>query len=513
MFFLVFYSALQGVEIPVPAHYYEPDRKMIGHPGYDPFISHLTFRKVADHIIDQNTASFDPSLVQCGDLIYLNVWYLHWFVNQVHDLIAHPYILCSCDVGSWLPDPVLQKLLYDPKCAAWFCRNIIFSYHPKLFQIPMGPNIALMIAACDPEEFFVTFPERPFFKKHLLYMNHYPRTFGQRDLIVKQFEDAPYCLSKNRSDRPYQGMSRDLFYQDLAASYFTFSPVGLETDCLRTWEALMFQCIPIVEHTFLDPLYEDLPIVIVHDWSEVTQPFLEKKMSDLGTAKWDKAYFTYWKDLIRETQRKVKMHDVAFSQVEATRFTAQDLEDLSEILSEYDYLVYKGFLAAARPFQLADSCPNLLRMYLYDPWLSRDTFESFDRYITDPFLQYQFDSNKEKIALLHFDMTYDLLHKNFYSILYQIPRSYAVFLDLTYYRNSLLTNFQRDFQEFHHLMQRNLTSLYRALPLFTLLCGNMGQDPFLTEVLERFSIENGIKIETKGSFWSVIKNLPSSTSD
>ena len=87
-------------------------------------------------------------------------------------------------------------------------------------------------------------------KKHLLYMNHLPREFGDRDKIVKLFENEPYCFSKNHSDRPHIFIEWPIFYQEMATCQFVLSPLGLETDCVRTWEALVLDCIPIVEHTF-----------------------------------------------------------------------------------------------------------------------------------------------------------------------------------------------------------------------------------------------------------------------
>ena len=44
------------------------------------------------------------------------------------------------------------------------------------------------------------------------------------------------------------------------------SPQGNGLDCHRTWEALILKTIPIVRTSSLDPLYEGLPVVVVHEW-------------------------------------------------------------------------------------------------------------------------------------------------------------------------------------------------------------------------------------------------------
>ena len=237
--------------IPVPTDLYKGMSDLSAYPGDAPLISDLTFRSICDHAIDAWTDSFDPKNVKQGDTIYLNLWYIDWFEKQVHNAIEHPYILVSCDVRGWLPELNLTKLLYDPKLAAWFCRNMIFSSHPKLFQIPMGQTDRFFGYHDLPKlkEFTA---QKPFSKKHLLYMNHSPRNHADRRNIIKLFEKEPYCFSRNCSNMPYLGISKEQYYEELASSTFVISPFGLESDCVRTWEALTLDCIPIVEHSFLE---------------------------------------------------------------------------------------------------------------------------------------------------------------------------------------------------------------------------------------------------------------------
>jgi hypothetical protein len=77
----------------------------------------------------------------------------------------------------------------------------------------------------------------------------------------------------------------------------------------RTWEALLLGCYPIVKSSFLNPLYKDLPIVIVQNWEEVTKDFLDKKLEEFRgkTFAWEKLYAPYWFDKIRSEQNKVRI--------------------------------------------------------------------------------------------------------------------------------------------------------------------------------------------------------------
>ena len=52
---------------------------------------------------------------------------------------------------------------------------------------------------------------------------------------------------------------------------FILSPFGGGIDCYRTWEALMFGHIVILESSPLDHLYDGLPVVILDDWRHITE--------------------------------------------------------------------------------------------------------------------------------------------------------------------------------------------------------------------------------------------------
>jgi hypothetical protein len=63
-------------------------------------------------------------------------------------------------------------------------------------------------------------------------------------------------------------------------------------------------CIPIIKHSSLDPLYDDLPVILVHDWTEINEYFLEQKYRDLSrkTYPQEKMYADYWINIIRSFQ-------------------------------------------------------------------------------------------------------------------------------------------------------------------------------------------------------------------
>ncbi len=57
---------------------------------------------------------------------------------------------------------------------------------------------------------------------------------------------------------------------------FVLSPFGNGMDCHRTWEALLCGCIPIVRASVFNELFDELPVLIVDKWEDVTLQLLKQ---------------------------------------------------------------------------------------------------------------------------------------------------------------------------------------------------------------------------------------------
>jgi len=77
---------------------------------------------------------------------------------------------------------------------------------------------------------------------------------------------------------------------------FILSPPGAGEDCHRTWEALYVGCIPIVQSSAINELYEDLPVLVVDSWDDINEEFLNQKWKEMSERKYDMSKLTleYW---------------------------------------------------------------------------------------------------------------------------------------------------------------------------------------------------------------------------
>ena len=232
-----------------------------------------------------------------GDSIFVNGYLLEEFFKNIHPKIPMSYILISHNSDNAVPHKFFSYL-NDSKIISWFGQNVHLK-HPKIIALPIGlansqykhGNIQLLkkIQKQKPE------------KKNLLYMNflieNYPRN---RSKVYEIFAGKNYCyIAKNKTYEEY--------LKDIAESKFVLSPRGNGLDCHRTWEALYLGSVPIVESSALDPLFENLPVLIIKNWEEINEEMLNNFYEKTKNEKFqkEKLFMQYWHDLIKENGKKL----------------------------------------------------------------------------------------------------------------------------------------------------------------------------------------------------------------
>jgi len=95
-------------------------------------------------------------------------------------------------------------------------------------------------------------------------------------------------------------VDRETTWKNQSQYAFVISPHGNGLDCHRTWEALCLGCIPILRTSPLNALYDELPVYIVQDWSDVTEENLRRILNEFSQRKFDLNRLTlkYWMDKI-----------------------------------------------------------------------------------------------------------------------------------------------------------------------------------------------------------------------
>lgn len=268
-------------------------------------VSMSTFLMISDfQLLDRQKYkhTFSPKEVWEGAVILVQTNLLPSFFANYHPKIENRYILLTQYSDLAAPQKKYEQFLDDPKIIKWLVRNPAMT-HPKLIPIPIGIRNRYRPTG-NPEIQFTK--NQSFDKKHLVYINFQVRP-GDRESAYKFFKKQDFCCCFSR--KPF----RD-YLRDIAQSYFVISPEGKGLDCFRTWETLSLGSIPILKSSLLDPLFKDLPVVIINDWEEVTKDFLEQKYKEMQQKSFclDVLYIDYWKDLINEIRIEEGIHNDPF---------------------------------------------------------------------------------------------------------------------------------------------------------------------------------------------------------
>ena len=262
------------------------------------------FRDLADYIIEQETCTFDPKKVQPRSVIYVKTDYLPYFFSTVFPQLKNPIILISHNSDCSAPD-TFKKYLNSPNIIAWFGQNCDDNTHPKFIPIPIGianqqwkhGNPKIFDHVLDHLEKEVYRPQ-----EKRLYINFSPGTNPVRRQLLKFFKDKQIAFfAQNQSAQGYVHVAPVDFLWEVSRYRYVLSPWGNGLDCHRTWEALLMGAIPVVKTSTLDPLYKDLPVIIVNDWTDITEDFLENKFQQMKATRFnrEKLFMDYWTDLIK----------------------------------------------------------------------------------------------------------------------------------------------------------------------------------------------------------------------
>jgi hypothetical protein len=248
-----------------------------------------------------SASEIDPELLigNRSQSIYVCTDALLNFSENYLSKIKDQYVLVSGDsdlsVGERLiSDPRVQRILHDKNLLVWYAQNLDVD-HPKLEQIPIGIDYHTM---WDLPGWWGLKKQSAFSQEHSLIsiLQSSPK-FESRALMAYcnfQFAldrgDRKECM--HRLDRrscffePTR-IPRKSTWQRQSQFMFVVSPEGVGIDCHRTWEALLLGCIPIVKRTKFTKLINNLPALIIDDWSEISVGRLLESATTAASRQYD----------------------------------------------------------------------------------------------------------------------------------------------------------------------------------------------------------------------------------
>jgi hypothetical protein len=275
-------------------------------------ISSRSFLFMCDHHIE-NPESESRRLpitfpTKEGETVYIHPTALKNFVVNYLPYVKFPFILVSGDSDTTVPHDVrheAQHILQHPMLIKWYSQNCI-EPSDKLRQLPIGLYFHVMYTPLNGwaplkknieyyENLLDTLKKEKTIKINKCFSNFH---FLLNTRYAEDRIEAINLIPRNLIDYQTTKISSEETWKLMSSYKFVVSPHGNGLDCHRTWEAIYLGCIPIVKSSSLDSLFKGLPILIVKEWSDVTQELLNTFKPDYSEI--EKLRLDYWYKTFKE---------------------------------------------------------------------------------------------------------------------------------------------------------------------------------------------------------------------
>ena len=212
--------------------------------------------------------------------------------------IGVPCVVVSAFHDRMIKANACEEMFSPGFVKAWFGVQTA-TRHPRLVSMPIGvdgrrlPSLKAAPIAAE--------------KDILLYVNfklihQWQRTVSIRKPLWHHFTQQPWATCEKWD---FGGDAH--YYAQLGRSKFVLSPPGFAWDCYRTYEAIAMGAIPIVKRNPpLTDVCESLPILMVGEWEEITQEFLEQAWLEQAEKDCRTMTMSYWRKRILDEQEEIQ---------------------------------------------------------------------------------------------------------------------------------------------------------------------------------------------------------------
>jgi len=245
------------------------------------------------------------------------------YFSTVINHINNRFILVSGDSDCTIPFDLFktnedfEHFINNEKIIHWYSQNCVIN-HPKMSKIPIGLDYHTMsdkntewgdkINPYKQEECLLNIKNnsKPFWEREILCYSNFH--------LAKHMNDSKYgfdrcdaikSIDKNLVFYQSKILTREETWLNQSKYAFVISPHGNGLDCHRTWEALLLGCIPIVKKSGISQLFEDLPVLEIDNWKDISADLLNETLNHFKNRElhfqfhYEKLTLEYWINKIK----------------------------------------------------------------------------------------------------------------------------------------------------------------------------------------------------------------------
>lgn len=262
------------------------------------------------------------------NIIVFSLHSMHYLSKLLHFLnkIKKPFILISAMEDMQLPLEIdiefMNKILNNTYFRHWFSVNKTIPNNCKFTSIPYGLNYWTLTTKPHFGENIQTIAEQNLALETIIsQMTHFskriPRIYSNFHFNFTDERNGNWrrklinIIPKDIIYYEHYIISRTNTYKNMTNFSFVVSPFGHGFDCIRTFEALCLGCIVIMKKSFLDIIYDGLPVLLVDEWTDINKELLEKTLIEFKNKSfnYNKLKMDYWIQLVKSSFTPLHLND------------------------------------------------------------------------------------------------------------------------------------------------------------------------------------------------------------
>lgn len=227
-----------------------------------------------------------------GSIIYTHSFYAKQLFSMISGVLKDLVIIThngdtNIDGSFRLPANVVK----------WHAQNVDVE-NSRIESIPIGIENDRWMQKVDKKRIMAEKLKEKKVFKNLVYMNFSIKTNPcWRKAVYDSLKEKPFVTTRMGENGSYFEQYIDNVYNHK----YVVCPRGNGLDTHRFWETLYMGSVPIVVRNINNWFYNDLPVLYVNDWSEITGDLLIDKWCEFKDMDWnrEKLTFKYWENKIK----------------------------------------------------------------------------------------------------------------------------------------------------------------------------------------------------------------------
>jgi hypothetical protein len=245
---------------------------------------------------------FEHELVDISSVFYQKIDNVRGFLQTTAPFIRKPFVLVTHNGDLSVTDELVQIAKTIPNLKKWFGQNITCTPTDLICSLPIGLENDKWFPELEKRKTLYAKAQtsNSVLPTQLLYLNFSFWTNRDERLVAHQTL-GKHSWVTDHCKQDVQQVQYNQFLDSVCSHHYVLCPRGNGIDTHRLWETLYLGRIPVVKRDTNNRYYEDLPILFVNEWSEITEKLLRDNLDRLSIDEnfnTNKLKFSWWKERI-----------------------------------------------------------------------------------------------------------------------------------------------------------------------------------------------------------------------